>query len=323
MKKTIYFLSLTVIAVILIAGCTLAKSSSSGSSSTGGGGNGTKQIDYNVMVSIDGGTYYQTDGANGFNHTISSFQLGKYEVTYDLWYSVYQWAILPANGYNFANAGMEGSVGAIGVAPTSGSNQPVTIVSWRDVMVWCNAYSAKSGLVPCYTYSSAVIKDATNATACDNAVCTWTNSGYRLPTEGEWQYAASNKGTTPYNYLSGATADYTNDAASFAVAVFYHYNSGNLTGVIKTADVGTKAANALFIFDMSGNVFEWCWDWYASYPTTAQTDYRGPASGSTSTRVDRGGSWAGTVNLCQVSYRNDSNSNYAGYAVGFRVAKAN
>ena len=122
-----------------------------------------------------------------------------------------------------------------------------------------------------------------------------TANGYRLPTEGEWQFAASNKGNTPYNYASGATT-YHNDIADVnpsngivdgkdandLVAVYCNYWDGAswvTTGVTKTADIGTKNENALDIFDMSSNVFELCRDWYGSYPGSAKTDYCGLSNG--------------------------------------------
>jgi formylglycine-generating enzyme required for sulfatase activity len=192
---------------------------------------------------------------------------------------------------------------------------PVTNVSWRDAIVWCNAYSQETGLTPCYTYSSAVIKDSTNATACDNAVCTWTNNGYRLPSEGEYQYAASYiDGTnwTPYNYASGDTAPYN---TSLTIGNYCWY-SANCSG---TQAVGGKTANALGIYDMSGNVWEWCWDWYGTYPGTS-TDYRGPASGSY--RVLRGGSCYYGAAFLQVGYRGSYPGNaFAG--IGFRFARTN
>lgn len=262
----------------------------------------TATIDYSVLVSVTGGTFTQTDGTNMFSHTISAFKMGKYQVTYNLWNTVYQWAV--ANGYTFADAG-------------AGSGYaPVTTVSWRDVIVWCNAYSQEAGLTPCYTYLSAVINDSTNATACDNAVCTWANNGYRLPSEGEYQYAASyidGSSWTPYNYASGATADY-NDATATGLVAWY---SANCSG---TQAVGGKTANALGIYDISGNVWEWCWDWYGTYPGTS-TDYRGPASGSY--RVFRGGSCYNNASSLQVGYRGNDYPSGTGDNIGFRFARTN
>lgn len=268
-------------------------------------------IPYTDLASVPGGTYTQTDGTSSFSHTISTFKMGKYQVTSNLWYAVYQWAV--ANGYSFANAG-------------AGSGYtPVTNVSWRDVIVWCNAYSQEAGLTPCYTYSSSVIKDSTNATACDNAVCVWANNGYRLPSEGEYQYAASyinGSSWTPYNYASGATAAYTNETATDLVGWDY-VNSGSTTHA-----VGGLAANALGIYDMSGNVWEWCWDWYGTYPGTS-TDYRGSASGSY--RMSRGGAYnGGSASGLQVGFRNSiyyyyflGYPYYAVFYVGFRFARTN
>jgi formylglycine-generating enzyme required for sulfatase activity len=255
-----------------------------------------------AVISVPGGTYTQTDGTNSFSHTISTFKMGKYQVTYNLWYAVHQWAV--ANGYTFADAG------------AGSGNTPVTTVSWRDSIVWCNAYSQETGLTPCYTYSSAVIKDSTNATACDNAVCVWANNGYRLPSEGEYQYAASyinGSSWTPYNYASGATAD-SSDATATGLVAWYSANSGSVTQA-----VGGKTANALGIYDMSGNVWEWCWDWYGTYPGTS-TDYRG--SGSGFFRVIRGGSFFYADGL-RVGARSGSGPSSAYGDLGFRFARTN
>ena len=231
-----------------------------------------------------------------------------------MWYTVRQWAI--TNGYNFANAGREGNDGTDG-ASYGCKIEPVTYINWRDAIVWCNAYSQMSGFTPCYTYLLVTIKESrnTNSTACDGAVCNWSANGYRLPTEGEWQFAASNKGATPYNYASGATADY-NDATECQRVAWYNANSGSATH-----DVGTKDANALGLYDMSGNVWEWCWDWINNYPTTLQTAYRGDAE--TASRVVRGGIYNNLAYYLQVGGR----GNYAPYSVnfnyGFRVARSN
>ena len=282
---------------------------------------------YSDLAAVPGGTYTQTDetGTNSFSHTVSAFKIGKYEVTYDLWYTVYQWAVL--NGYTFINAGTEGNAGIAGAAPTSSKYQPVSTISWRDVIVWCNAYSEKSGLMPVY-YSdaglTAVIKISTSGAAVDiaagsvdNPYVNWNANGYRLPTEGEWQYAASYKdgsSWTPYNYASGATADY-NDATATNLVAWYNANSGSVIH-----DIGGKTANALDIYDMSGNIYEWCWDWDAAYPG-ASVNYTGPATGSY--KIVRGGFYNFGATFLQVSRRNRNygGPSATGYYIGFRIVR--
>ncbi len=261
------------------------------------------------IVPITGGTYDQ----QGFSHTIGNLSIGKYEVTYELWHSVYEWAI--TNGYHFANAGKEGKYGSIGANPTGSKYHPVTTVNWRDCIVWCNAYSELMSLIPVYKSGGTVLKDSrdSNSNNCDNATCDWSSNGYRLPTEGEWQFAASNGGSTPSNYASGATAYYSNASACKEVA-WYNVNSGS-----DTHPVGSKTANGLGLHDMSGNVWEWCWDWYAGYPSGPETDYHGAASGSY--RVKRGGSWSRDASSLQVGCRNGYIPSYERNDLGFRVVR--
>lgn len=261
-------------------------------------------IDYREMVTVPGSSnYYQDYFINGteynFKHTISSFSIGKYEVTYDLWYEVYSWAI--SHGYTFANPGMEGNDGVPGAEPAGGIYEPVTTINWRDAIVWCNAYSEMSGFSPVYFTNAAFtspLKISTNNAEInttqgseDNPFVNWSADGYRLPSEGEWQYAAGYQdGTnwTPHDFASGATEAGIDPTVLDPVS-WNSFNSDTTGSGKQTHKVGLKLGNQLGIYDMSGNIAEFCWDWYADYPTVEQTDYRGPSSGSR--RIVRGGDY--------------------------------
>ena len=137
----------------------------------------------------------------------------------------------------------------------------------------------------------------------DNPYVKWSASGYRLHTEGEWQYA------------SGATAAVA-DAAATGLVAWYSGNAGGSTAV-----VGTRQANALGIHDMCGNVWQWCWDRSGDLPGTSQTDYRGPASGNS--RCLRGGKYDSGAGSLQVGLRNTfGDTSFEVNDVGFRVARS-
>jgi len=179
----------------------------------------------------------------------------------------------------------------------AGDDLPVEQVSWYDVVDYCNKRSLIEGLTPCYSGSG------------DSISCKWNANGYRLPSEAEWEFAARG-GTKSKGYTySGA-----NDLGSVG---WYGSNTGETTH-----PVGSKSPNELGLFDMSGNVWEWCWDWYDDgyYAESRSLDPTGSASGLY--RLIRGGSWTSGFDYCRVAsrYITDPGGRFDNY--GFRVARA-
>ena len=259
---------------------------------------------------------------------LSPYKLGKTEVTYEVWHEVLTWA--ESNGYAFANKGKEGSDGTEGAAPTeAGKKEPVTTINWRDCIVWCNAYTEKTmGEGECvYRKSktdSTVLKNATDTAACDAAYADMSKKGFRLPTEAEWEYAARWQGSnntnaaqygdvylTKLNSASGAKDKW--DTAETGEVAWYYNNSGS-----KTYPVGKRRANALGLHDMSGNVWEWCFDWYGDIAANTVTDPQGAVSDSD--RVRRGGCWGNDAYYCTVGRRNFISPDGRSYVQGFRLA---
>ncbi|MDR1899787.1 MAG: SUMF1/EgtB/PvdO family nonheme iron enzyme [Treponema sp.] len=231
------------------------------------------------MVRVEGGTF-RMGSTNGQDNekpvhtvTVKSFSMGKYEVTQKEWVE-----IMGSNPSKF-----------------KGDTLPVERVSWFDAVEYCNRRSLKEGLTPAYRGSG------------DSVTCDFSASGYRLPTEAEWEYAAKG-GNKDY-----MTFEYAGSNSPGGVA-WYADNSGNTTH-----PVGTKQPNSLGLYDMSGNVLEWCWDWYGSYPGSAQTDPAGAASGSY--RVLRGGSWVHSAHILRSAIRSNNTPSNRDSSFGFRLVR--
>ncbi len=212
------------------------------------------------------------------------FLAAKHEVTQGLWS-----AVMGSNPSHFDKCG---------------DDCPVEYVSWYDAVKFCNRLSESEGLTPAYRISGEKV--------------TWNKSakGYRLPTEAEWEYACR-AGTASAFYTGEITEKKCGHAPALDRAGWYCGNAGS-----KTHPVGQKAANAWGLYDMHGNVWEWCWDWYGDYPGERVTDPDGPSSGSV--RVSRGGSWGYGARICRSANRagRDPGRRYSYYDFGFRLFRS-
>ena len=243
----------------------------------------------NDMALIPAGSFSMGDSFNEGElderpvHTvdISAFYMGKYRVTKALWDDVYTWSL--DHDYSFDNPGSGKAL-----------NHPVVSITWYDIFKWCNARSEKEELEPCYTIEGSIYRTGQHEPDCD-----WNANGYRLPTEAEWEKACRGGQSGlrfPWGgaYITHTNANYCGDDwfTWYNKSSGYHplFNDGVRP---YTNPVDYFEPNGYGLYDMVGNVWDSCWDWYDAgyYTNSPPSDPHGPSSGTY--RVERGNGWLG------------------------------
>ena len=236
--------------------------------------------DYNIeMIWIAPGSFTMGEDSSAHRVTLTKgYWLGKYEVTQGQWQ-----AVMGSNPSNFKNVGPNG---------------PVEKVSWTDAMDFCRKLTEReraAGRLP-------------------------AGYEYTLPTEAQWEYACRAGTTTAFGYgnSEGSLYQYGNYCESSNTNDLSWKDTSHNDGYDKTAPVGHYKPNAWGLYDMHGNVWEWCSDWYGDYPSGSATDPTGPNSGSG--RVYRGGSWYGDASGCRAACRFNCDPSNRNNNLGFRLA---
>ena len=298
-------------AMVVFTGCPNAAGGNSGGGNSGGGTIPPASADktYTVggisftmkgIAAVTNGTLGHAGYSNNAEHTVSltAYRIGETEITQELWEKV-----------------MSNNPSGFSSSPESAEMQekrPVESVNWYECIAFCNELTKQAGLgeSECLYYSDAgytkvYTKEDADARKEVYLYTAMNKKGFRLPTEAEWEWAA--KGGTTDKWAG------TNKKSELKDYAWYDANSGD-----KTHEVKKKTANRYGLYDMSGNVWEWCWGWYKDSTPAGGQDPTGSAD-SGFLRVGRGGSWKDVANFAARAYRGNFDPDDSYYFVGLRV----
>ncbi|WP_294429453.1 SUMF1/EgtB/PvdO family nonheme iron enzyme [uncultured Treponema sp.] len=241
------------------------------------------------MIAIEGGEFLMGGAASNCVVNLTSFFLSETPVTQRQYFHI--------TGQN--------------PSKLQGEDKPVEMVNWCEAVIFCNILSARKNLTPCYSIGTITDLRAFDSTSpvWKRISCNFLANGFRLPTEAEWEFAArGGKNCDPFSFAGNSDID---------KVAWYGENSN-----INSHTVGTKAPNSLGLFDMCGNVTEWCWDYFENdFPTKSQLNPHGPQIGNM--HVKRGGSWLDDAPQCTVFYRSASAPAGKSSSLGFRICQTN
>ncbi len=253
-----------------------------------------------TMKYIPGGTFLMGDNEGladetpAHQVTLNPYYISNKEVTANDWYQVMN-SLPPQNSLNYPSF-------------------PVMNVTWYSTLVYCNYKSIQEGLIPCYSINGSSnpadwgTPPTSNNNQWNNVICNWSATGYRLATEAEWEYASRGANQSNNTLYSGSNN-------WDLVAWVYQNANGNLHSV------RTKNPNEVGLYDMSGNVYEWVWDWYGNYSASSQNNPQGPSVGTN--KICRGGAWRSSYTAATVYRRPSKLAFDAEDYIGFRIVKAN
>lgn len=272
------------------------------------------------MEGIDAGSFQMGDASgDGWDaelpvHTVvvGAFCMDKTEVPWRLWQDVCNWGA--TQGYDLSDVGRG-----------KAENHPVYSVNWYDSVKWCNARSQREGLTPCYRTRDGAVYQTGEQT---DILCEWMADGYRLPTEAEWEKAARG-GRACQRFPGGDTiqhsqANYVSSPdVRYDVSPTRECHPTYATDWPYTSPVGAFPANGYGLHDMSGNVWEWCWDRFGPYASDRVTDPRGASAptGPGGYRVVRGGGWIHAARYARVAGRNFDWPDVRNGNIGFRTVR--